>query len=47
VVDMRYFGGLTHAEIGEALGVDERTAKRDWQVARAWLKSQLERRASP
>jgi RNA polymerase sigma factor (TIGR02999 family) len=44
VVDMRCFGGLTHAEIGEVLGIDERTAKRDWQVARAWLKSHLEKR---
>jgi RNA polymerase sigma factor (TIGR02999 family) len=45
VVDMRCFGGLTHAEIAEVLHIDERTAKRDWQVARAWLKSQLEKRA--
>ncbi|MEO8372906.1 MAG: ECF-type sigma factor [Candidatus Solibacter sp.] len=41
VVDLRCFGGLTHAEIGEALGVDERTVKRDWQVARAWLRGHL------
>jgi len=41
VVDMRCFGGLTHAEIGEVLGIDERTAKRDWQVGRAWLKAKL------
>ena len=37
VVELRYFGGLTNAEIGEVLGIDERTVKRDWQVARAWL----------
>ncbi|HYP08116.1 MAG TPA: ECF-type sigma factor [Bryobacteraceae bacterium] len=41
VVDMRCFGGLTHEEIGEILGVDARTVKRDWQVARAWLFGQL------
>jgi RNA polymerase sigma factor (TIGR02999 family) len=41
VVDMRCFGGLTYTEIGEVLRIDERTAKRDWQVARAWLSSQL------
>jgi RNA polymerase sigma factor (TIGR02999 family) len=41
VVEMRCFGGLTNKEIAEALGVDERTVKRDWQVARAWLVSQL------
>ena len=41
VVEMRCFGGLTHAEIAEVLGVDERTVKRDWQVARAWMFSRL------
>ena len=43
VVEMRFFGGLTNAEAGEVLGVNERTVKRDWQVARAWLYSQLRR----
>jgi RNA polymerase sigma factor (TIGR02999 family) len=37
VVEMRYFGGLTEAEIGEALGVTERTTRRDWEKARLWL----------
>jgi len=37
VVELRVFGGLNFAEIGEVLAVHERTAKRDWQVARAWL----------
>ena len=46
VVDMRCFGGLTHAEIAEALHMDERTSKRDWQVARAWLAAQLANKAS-
>ena len=41
VVELRCFGGLTHAEIGEILGLDERTIKRDWQVARAWLYGHL------
>jgi len=43
VVEMRFFGGLTNAESAEALGINERTVKRDWQVARAWLYSQLRR----
>ena len=43
VVELRCFGGLTHAEIAEVLGIDERTVKRDWQVARAWLFSQLKK----
>lgn len=41
VVEMRSFGGLTFREIGDALSIDERTAKRDWQVARAWLIARL------
>jgi RNA polymerase sigma-70 factor (ECF subfamily) len=41
IVEMRCFGGLTHGEIAQTIGVDERTVKRDWQVARAWLIGQL------
>jgi RNA polymerase sigma-70 factor (ECF subfamily) len=41
VVEMKFFGGLTFAEIGGVLGVDERTAKRDWTLARAWLRARL------
>ena len=46
IVELRFFGGLTNAEIGLALGVHERTVKRDWQVARAWLYSHLQRHDS-
>ena len=41
VVEMRYYGGLTEAEIGSALGVTERTVRRDWDKARAILRSML------
>jgi RNA polymerase sigma factor (TIGR02999 family) len=41
VVEMRCFGGLSHAEIADVLDIDERTAKRDWQIARAWLYGHL------
>jgi RNA polymerase sigma factor (TIGR02999 family) len=37
VVEMRYFGGLTEAEIAEALGLSERTVRRDWEKARLLL----------
>jgi RNA polymerase sigma-70 factor, ECF subfamily len=43
VVEMRCFGGLDCKEIGSALGIDERTVKRDWQFAKAWLAGQLRR----
>jgi RNA polymerase sigma factor (TIGR02999 family) len=42
VVEMRYFAGLELAEIGEVLGLTERTVKRDWAFARAWLLQELE-----
>jgi len=41
VVEMRYFAGLENAEIAEATGVSERTVKRDWAFARAWLLREL------
>lgn len=37
VVDLRYFGGLTDAEIAACLAVTERTVQRDWQKARLLL----------
>jgi len=37
VVEMRYFGGYSEAEIGEALGLSERTVRRDWDKARLLL----------
>jgi len=37
VVEMRFFAGLELAEIASALEVSERTVKRDWQKARAFL----------
>ncbi|MFN7933645.1 MAG: ECF-type sigma factor [Bryobacteraceae bacterium] len=37
VVHLHFFAGLTFEEIGEALGISSRTAKRDWDMARAWL----------
>jgi RNA polymerase sigma factor (TIGR02999 family) len=41
VVEWRYFGGMTEAEVAEALGVTERTVRRDWQKARAFLYREL------
>ncbi len=37
VVEMRYFGGYTEVEIGEVLGLTERTVRRDWDKARLLL----------
>jgi RNA polymerase sigma factor (TIGR02999 family) len=43
VVEMRYFGGLTDIEIGEALGVTDRTVRRHWERARLLLAEVLGR----
>ena len=37
VVEMRYFGGLTEAEVAEVLGVTTRTVGRDWEKAKYFL----------
>ena len=37
IVKLRFFGGLTLEEAGHVLGVSDRTAKRYWAYARAWL----------
>jgi len=41
IVELHFFGGLTFAEIALVLKVAERTVKRDWSMARAWLKGEL------
>jgi len=41
VVELRYFGGLTELEIGDVLGLTERTVRRDWEKARLLLASML------
>ncbi len=37
VVELRFFGGLSHEEIAGSLGVSLATVNRDWRLARAWL----------
>ncbi len=41
VVELRYFGGLTDVEIATALGVTDRTVRRDWEQARLFLADAL------
>ena len=43
VVEMRYFAGLSDIEIGAALGVTDRTVRRDWERARLLLADMLGR----
>ncbi|KAF1685956.1 MULTISPECIES: ECF-type sigma factor [Pseudoxanthomonas] len=42
VVELRYFAGMGFAEIAELLGCSERTAKREWERARAFLHTLLQ-----
>lgn len=44
LVKLRYFAGFTLEEAGAAMGLSERTAKRDWAYARAWLFREIARR---
>ena len=41
IVELHFFGGLNFDEIAFVLDVSERTTKRDWSMARAWLKREL------
>lgn len=41
VVELRFFAGMSEEEISHVLGVSVRTIKRDWNVARAWLYSEM------
>lgn len=41
VVEFRFFGGMSEAEIGSVLGVTPRTVRRDWDKARLLLRSAL------
>jgi RNA polymerase sigma factor (TIGR02999 family) len=43
VVEMRYFGGMTEVEVATALGLGERTVRRDWEKARTLLAAALRR----
>jgi RNA polymerase sigma factor (TIGR02999 family) len=42
IVELRYFGGLTVEETAEAVGVSPATVKRQWAMARVWLKQAIE-----
>jgi hypothetical protein len=41
LVKLRYFVGMTLEQAAEALGISERTAKRYWAFARAWLHEEI------
>jgi len=46
LVELRYFGGMTVEETAEAMKISPATVKRQWSVARAWLRRAIEGDAS-
>jgi len=46
VVELRIFGGLTVEETAEVMGILSRTVKREWSMARAWLRQQIKKTAA-
>ena len=47
LVELHCFGGLTIDESAEFLGISPETAKRDWKMAKAWLRVHLTGEATP
>ncbi|MCA9257289.1 MAG: sigma-70 family RNA polymerase sigma factor, partial [Phycisphaerales bacterium] len=41
IVELRFLAGLSVEDTAEVLGISPRTVKRDWQMARAWLRREL------
>jgi RNA polymerase sigma-70 factor, ECF subfamily len=41
IVELRFFAGFSVAETAGLLGISERTVKRDWNVAKAWLHAEI------
>lgn len=41
IVELRYFGGMTIEETAEVLKLSPATIKRDWSMARAWLRNEI------
>jgi RNA polymerase sigma factor (TIGR02999 family) len=42
VVELRWFVGLTVEEVGHVMGISEKTVRREWNFAKAWLQAELE-----
>jgi RNA polymerase sigma-70 factor, ECF subfamily len=43
IVELRFFAGLSVEETAHALSISDRTVKRDWAMAKAWLQRELQR----
>ena len=43
VIELRFFGGLNEDQVAEALGCSGRTVRREWGIARRWLRAELQK----
>lgn len=41
MVELRFFGGLTEEEIAKVMGISDRTVRRGWRAAKAWLREEM------
>jgi RNA polymerase sigma factor (TIGR02999 family) len=46
IVELRFFAGCTMEEVAETLGISVSTAKRQWRLARVWLRGELDRESA-
>lgn len=46
IAELKLFAGFTDEEVGLVIGVSSRTVKRDWRIAKGWLKANLSKNAS-
>jgi RNA polymerase sigma factor (TIGR02999 family) len=47
LIELRFFGGLTIEEAADVLGYSSGTAKREWRLAKAWLRRELAKGGQP
>ena len=47
IVELRFFGGMTAAEVAAYLGVSKGTVDREWRMTRAWLRRELSEDQAP
>ncbi|MGC3958518.1 MAG: ECF-type sigma factor [Verrucomicrobiota bacterium] len=47
MVMLKFFGGLTNAEVADMTGVTERTVQNKWVYAKAWLLKSIEEETHP
>ena len=46
IVELRYYAGMTEEEVAEILGISSRTVKRDWNMARSFLRDEMSKTAA-